>query len=117
MTLALTIPPGSRTSKRRAEEPWESTELSDLVRAHLDWCYQRNLRPGYIGRHHQALNRAERTTGPLETATTEIVREWYDSLGRLTAGTRAVELSHISSYCKWLVREGHRHDDPTIRLG
>lgn len=92
--------------------------MHELLAAHLDWCRQRNLRPGYIESRRRNITQlgAELEHSP-ETATEPMLSHWYATItARVTPPARAVMLSHVTNYFRWLVREGHRDDDPTVRL-
>lgn len=85
--------------------------------AHLRWCSDRGLRPNTILAKRSALQRFERAIAPVhpKDATADHVKRWYETVGGL-AQHRHCELSHIRQFFSYLQREGHRSDDPTIRL-
>lgn len=89
-----------------------------LLARHLDWCRQRNLRGSYIDTRRRAVRNYEQWLGhPAETATESELADWYaDISDRITPASRAVFLSHIAAYYRWMVRDYHRTDDPTVRL-
>ena len=83
---------------------------------HLQGCRARGLRPSTVEQRRRHIERFVRKVGvsPLD-ATLEQCEFWWLTL---TCGpvSRAVELSHIRSYCQWAVRFGHITADPTARL-
>lgn len=84
---------------------------------HLRWCIDRGLRPNTIIAKRSALSRFERFIAPTlpEHANADQVRAWYITVGGF-AQHRHCELSHIRQFYLWMQREGHRLDDPTLRL-
>lgn len=90
----------------------------ELLEAHLDWCRQRNLRPGYIESRRRNIEQlgVELGINP-DLASEALLRGWYEEITeRVSPPARAVMLSHATNYYRWLVREYHRSDDPTLRL-
>lgn len=103
-----------------ATSVWAVPVSRELAR-HLEWCVQRNLRPSYITVRRQNIqNLALFLDHPVESATAEELADWYAGLGvgkdARQPGSRAFMLSHVQNYFRWLVREGLRADDPTVRL-
>lgn len=88
-----------------------------MLEAHLRWCTDRGLRPNTILAKRGALLRFERAISPVhpKDATADDVKRWYQTVGGL-AQHRHCELSHIRQFYLWLLREGFRDDDPTVRL-
>lgn len=85
---------------------------------HLDWCRQRNLRASYIDTRRRAVTNVEADIGmALEDADEDTLLVWYERVTeRMTPESRAVLLSHVVNFFRWLVRERYRDDDPTVRL-
>ncbi len=88
--------------------------MIDTYETSLRW---RGLAPGTIAGQMSVLRRLERSIEkPAHTATLEELREWLSQFEGLSAGTRAVYVSHLTSYWRWLVIEEVVDVDPTIRL-
>jgi site-specific recombinase XerD len=86
-----------------------------LTSAHIDHLRRRNLRASTITQRRYALRRLERFTGrdAIHATSEEIVA----FLARLEVPeSRATELSHLRAFFKWALLEGHRDDDPTVRV-
>lgn len=92
--------------------------MGTLTDLHLGWLRARNLRPATIDQRQRAITRLRRAlpVDPL-VATPADLTDWYAALtDRVTPEARATELSHVRQFYRWLQREGHRADDPTVRL-
>lgn len=90
--------------------------LVGLVEDHLEWCQLRGLRPNTIDAKRGSLARLARVVPvPVEYADAEQLYGWWRRLPRAPQ-SRASELSHVRQFFLWLRREGHRVDDPTVRL-
>lgn len=89
-----------------------------MVLRHLADLKSRNLRPQTVYNRHRALTRLARWLGgPILYATEDHLRAWQeDRAAAITAGSRAVELSHVREFYRWAQREDYRTDDPTLRL-
>lgn len=85
--------------------------------AHLRWCTARGLRPNTIAAKRGALDRFARAVSPTlpQDASPIEVQKWYETVGGF-AQHRNCELSHVRQFFLYLMREGYRADDPTIRL-
>lgn len=86
-----------------------------IIDDHADWCRRRNLRPTYIKKLRETLERLDRDIGPLEHIPEDVLIDWWNALDILP-GTRVTYTAHLASFYKWLVRERLRVDDPTLRL-
>jgi integrase/recombinase XerC len=86
--------------------------------AHLDDCRDRGLRPATIAQRRRTLARLARHLGhDPDTATAAELASWHHDLTATVGATaRASYLSHVRSYYRWLLDEGARIDDPTVRL-
>lgn len=85
------------------------------VGAFLDDCRRRNLRPGTIDQKRRCLARLTRHLGgdPADATHDQLVA-FLDRLDQPEA--RATELSHLRTFYRWAVAEGHLGVDPSARL-
>lgn len=67
-----------------------------------------------MGHRCSILRRVEREVGPLLDVTTEQLRGWLDR--PLADRSRYTNISHLARFYRWAMLEGHRADDPTMRL-
>lgn len=86
-----------------------------MILNYLEWSSRRGLRPRTVEDFGRTLTRLERHVGELVLAPEAAIRHWWETLS-VGAGSRAAYLAHVSGYYRWLVREGLRADDPTVRL-
>lgn len=90
--------------------------MSELLALHLDALRQRNLRPSTISKRKRTVLRLNAYLGcEAEHATPAMLEAWWASL-TISPESRTVDLAHVSQFYKWLVRDGWRADDPTVRL-
>lgn len=94
--------------------------LGEVVGDHLDHLRWRNLSPGTIYQRRRLLARlADRGVDPVGASTAELLafldRRQRDGRA-LAVKSRAVEIAHLASFYRWLLVEGHRDDDPTLRI-
>jgi integrase/recombinase XerC len=89
-----------------------------LLTLHIEWCTQRNLRQSYIDTRRRAVTNYQQWLGHNALSATEgECHRWHSDIAeRITPAARAVFLSHVVNYHRWLVTHHHRPDDPTIRL-
>lgn len=89
-----------------------------LLQAHLAWLAARNLRPNTIAaRRYAILRLARRLRHPSAYATAAELEAWWAAVSlELTPHARSVELAHVSQWYAWLVRYGHRPDNPCERI-
>jgi integrase len=88
----------------------------DRLAEHLSWCKTRGLRETTRIQRRNAIGRFTRATGmdPL-VAPRDVVETWWYGL-TATAGSRAVELSHLQAYLRWARRHDLMEGDPTARI-
>lgn len=88
----------------------------DPVEAHLAHLRLRNLRPSTVEQRGRALRRLARALGHPVLYSNEVqLARWWAGL-RMTAESRACELSHVRSFYQWAVLEELIDTDPTRRL-
>jgi integrase/recombinase XerC len=93
-----------------------------VIERHCGHLARLNRRPGTIYQRRRALERLSRwvSGGNLLDATLDELRDFLDRSQRnglpLSVSARAAETSHIYGFFRWAVIEGHRPDDPTVRL-
>ncbi|HMI49266.1 MAG TPA: tyrosine-type recombinase/integrase [Gemmatimonadaceae bacterium] len=94
----------------------EGADLSSID-AHLAHLARLNRRPGTIRQRRWALLRLERFLHPhpINDANVDQLRAFLDRKP-YAAETMASQTIHVCRYYQWLAREGHRFDDPTVRL-
>lgn len=92
-----------------------------LLSAHLDHLRWRNCRPSTIVQRRNTVVRLGRwMQRPVIAATTEEILGFRDR--RTLAGTplapnsQATELAHLGGFFRWAFLEGHRRDDPMLRV-
>lgn len=85
---------------------------------HLEWCHQRNLRLTYIQTRRRTIIQLARELGVnVEDADENDFAQWYEGVSaRMVPEARAVYLSHVQCYFRWLLRERILEKDPTVRL-
>lgn len=94
---------------------------TDRLARHLDYMRWRNLSGGTIYQRRRLLERlaVHAGTDAWDASTDDLLnfldRRQRDGT-RLSPKTRAVEIAHFASFYKWLVMEGYREDDPTLRV-
>lgn len=81
-----------------------------------DWLQARGLRPATIDTRARVVRRVEATVGPLELVDEATMRGWFRSLAGYAPSTRASTLTHVRDRIRFLILEGARADDPTVRL-
>jgi integrase len=87
--------------------------VDQLSADHLDWLDRRRTRaPNTIAGRRRVL----RSIGNAGTATRDQIEAWWDTRAGLSAGTRAVDLSHVRAFYHWCRLYEHRPDDPSIRI-
>lgn len=96
-------------------------EVTSIGAAHLDHLRQRNLAVSTIAQRRYALLRLARFTGqpPIVASTEDLLAfRWrLTRAGRpLEAQSQAGELAHLAGFFKWAVMEGHRPDDPMLKV-
>jgi integrase/recombinase XerC len=97
-------------------EPSIHAHHMDPVEAHLAHLQLRNLRPSTIEQRRLALRRLARTLGhPILYTNEAQLGRWYAGL-KMTAESRACELSHVRSFYQWALLEELIDIDPTRRL-
>lgn len=72
----------------------------------------RALSPNTVRGYARSLS----TLANAETATKEEVEAWWRTRTHLAVTSRVVDLAAVRSYYKWMLRFGHRNDDPTLRI-
>lgn len=80
---------------------------------------QRKLRTRAIATYARVLARFGEWLGPESTVadlTPDAIGRWQMARAHLAAATIAKELSAIRSYCRWAMRVGLLHADPTIEI-
>jgi integrase/recombinase XerC len=87
----------------------------DQIDIFLHWCKMRGLRDTYRADLRCTLRRLERAVPAPWMSSESTLRAWWERL-EIGAGTRATYAAHLSSFYGWLVAEGHRPDNPTVRL-
>lgn len=94
------------------------TVVSRHLTRHLEWCRQRNLRLSYVDTRRRTITQLSRELDmTVEDATESDFGEWYQRVSeRMVPEARAVYLSHVQCYFRWLVVEKILEKDPTIRL-
>lgn len=92
--------------------------VSQHLARHLSWCRERNLRPSYIETRRRTIINTGMLLGKhVEDATESEITWWYSNLtDRVSPEARAVALSHVQCYFRWLYREGFVQEDITVRL-
>lgn len=99
---------------RRARPNWQ--QLGTLG----EWlaeCQASGLAESTLTKRLSVIRGVEALIGtPLTEATERQVRTWWLTIAGRAVRTRAVRLSHVRSYCRWLVREDLRVDDPTRKI-
>ena len=77
---------------------------------------RRNLSEGTIETRMSVARRlADHAGCDLMDVTTEQVEAWLDSR-EITARTRYADISNVSAFFRWAIREGHTDTDPTARI-
>lgn len=77
---------------------------------------RRNLSPGTIDKRASVARRLTAHAGvELEHVTTEQIEDWLDSRPN-SARTRYTDISHVSAFFKWAIRDGLVDHDPTSRI-
>lgn len=77
---------------------------------------RRNLAAGTIDKRMSVARRLSEFAGAsLFCVTTEQIEAWLDSRS-ISARTRYTDISHLSAFYRWAVREGLLETDPTTRI-
>ena len=77
---------------------------------------RRNLSPGTIEKRMSVIRRLSAHAGcDVTKVTSEQIEAWLDSRTNCPR-TRYTDISHISAFFKWAIREGHAEHDPTARV-
>lgn len=88
----------------------------DTVGAWLRSMRRRNLSPGTIDKRASVARRLTVYAGvPMTDVTTEQVEDWLDSR-HTSARTRYTDISHVSAFFRWAIREELVDRDPTTRI-
>lgn len=93
----------------------------EVTEAHLRHLRHRNLSPGTIDQRRRVLTRLHRHAGthPKNATTAQLLafRERLTRMGKpFDPASIAAELSHLTEFYRWLILEGLRDDDPTVRV-
>lgn len=90
--------------------------MSDLLTTHLAACQAQGLATATITQRRRAVGRFARRVGvqPVDATEPQLASWWACLTG--TDAAKAVELSHVRSFCRWAAAEGHRQDDPSRAL-
>lgn len=102
----------------------EVVELTavNYVMLHLVWLRARNLSEGTIQQRQLCLARLRRFHGGacLMGMDSDDIAAFRDRRTRagtpLAVQSQAAELAHLRGFYKWMLIEGHRADDPTVRV-
>jgi site-specific recombinase XerD len=90
--------------------------MPDAVALWLRSQRRRNLAPGTIAKRASVARRLSAHAGvELLDVTTEQIEEWLDSRSN-TARTRYTDISHVSAFFRWAIREELAESDPTARI-
>lgn len=77
---------------------------------------RRNLSPATIDKRMSVARRLEAHAGcDISDVTTEQIEQWLDSR-TISARTRYSDISHVSAFFVWSIREGMAESDPTARI-
>lgn len=88
-----------------------------MVRDHLEALETAGFSPGTIANRDGVLRRFETSVGgDLLTCTVHDAERWWLELGPLADTTRAVYLTHVRSFYRWVTARDLRPDDPTRRI-
>ena len=80
-------------------------------------CRASNIADSTLIKRRDVIRGVEALIGtPLTEASERQVRTWWLTIAGLAVRTRATRLSHVRGYCRWLVREDIRPDDPTRKI-
>lgn len=101
-----------------------TAELEPLAARHLAWMRLANKRGTTIYARERALLRLTRwTQGPILYLTAEQLASFQawraegdDDHDPIGPASQRVEVSHLREFYKWVINEGLRKDDPTVRL-
>lgn len=80
---------------------------------------QRKLRPRAVGTYARVIARFGAWLGPESTIadlTPDAIGRWQMARAQLATATISKELSAIRSYCRWAMRAGLLHADPTAEM-
>jgi site-specific recombinase XerD len=96
----------------------QTGDLEPNLPAHLDYLRLRNQRPRSIRERHYAVLRCAVALGhPVAEVTRDELAGWQAiRLDNLTAAGVHNETVHVREYLRWLVRAGHRAEDPSAVL-
>lgn len=86
-----------------------------IIDEYLAHCARRGLRPSYIDDQRRTLLRLDRTFGPLEHATEDLIEDWWATID-VAPATRVVYAAHLTGFFGWLVHTRRRNDNPAGRL-
>lgn len=90
--------------------------MPDTVALWLRSMRRRNLSPGTIDKRASVARRlAAHAECELIDVTTEQIEEWLDSRNT-SARTRYTDISHVSAFFRWAIREELAERDPTARI-
>lgn len=100
---------------RTARPTWQAL---GTLGEYLAECQASGLQESTLSKRLTAIRAAEAfLETPLLDADERQVRRWWLSIASLAVRTRAARLSHVRGYCRWLVRQDLRVDDPTRKIG
>lgn len=96
----------------------ETTGANPLISAWRTWQFAQSLSGRTVTERIGAVIRMEKWIGrPAELVDHEDIVEWLAEGGDWSARTRSTYHNHIRSWFHWLQTQGHRQDDPMLRVG
>lgn len=88
----------------------------NLVSLWLRSMRRRNLSPATIVKRASVARRLSAHAGvPLQDVTAEQVEDWLDARDN-SPRSRYTDISHVSAFFRWAVRDGYAESDPTARI-
>ena len=119
--LTLIKPPSSLTQPDTVADiivsrGWMMAAKNDTVALWLRSMRRRNLSPATIDKRSSVARRLAESAGvDLIDVTTGQIEDWLDSRDN-SARTRYTDISHVSSFFRWAIREEFANRDPTARI-
>lgn len=92
------------------------TDIEPLLDRHLTAIRPAHSPQTVDARRKWILRVAKDTRRPVADATLADLIGWQDSTLHLAKATRAAALSHLRQYLAWVVKQGHRIDNPAMDL-
>lgn len=91
-------------------------QIEPLLSVHLASIAPSQLPRSIAARRLTILRVAKKLGHPVAAATYPELLTWQVSQSHLKRASMAAALTHLNCYCEWLMRHGHRSDNPASQL-